>query len=184
MKVRYQKKMLNREKVLASASQMYREFGLDGIGIRLLSNAVGLTHGSFYAQFPEGKKQLMSEALTLMFNEYRELLAQPSCIEDVIQFYLSAAHRQSVQDCCPIPTLSGDVSRHKNDLDDTYDQGIRRLLETLMAKSTQAGDSVSKERAMHILSSMVGSLTIARALKDGTLAEDFLHATQAALGAQ
>ena len=41
----------NRQTVINVASQLFREHGFDGIGLKDLMEAAGLTQGAFYKQF-------------------------------------------------------------------------------------------------------------------------------------
>ncbi|WP_341962621.1 TetR/AcrR family transcriptional regulator [Pseudomonas sp. RC10] len=161
-----------------TASRLYREHGIEGIGIQKLSKTVGLTHGGFYKQFPDGKGQLMAEAVALMFDEYHDLLSRPTTLESVIDRYLSAEHRNSVQGGCPVPILSPDVSRNKNSLGNVYDHGIKRMLKLLMSKPDDRQNTMDEERAMQLLASMAGALMIAKAVNDETLSQRFLAATR------
>ncbi|MDJ0933481.1 TetR/AcrR family transcriptional regulator [Breoghania sp.] len=51
----------NREKVVTTASKMFREEGYDGVGIAALMKVAGLTNGAFYKQF-DSKEALIAEA--------------------------------------------------------------------------------------------------------------------------
>ncbi len=67
----------NRQRVVETAAQLFRERGFDGVGIAYLMKRVGMTHGGFYAQFPS-KEQLIAEASNKAFEErdikWRELV--------------------------------------------------------------------------------------------------------------
>ena len=51
----------NRQSVINVASRLFRERGFDGIGLKDLMEAAGLTQGAFYKQF-ESKEDLAVEA--------------------------------------------------------------------------------------------------------------------------
>ena len=51
----------NRQTVIDVASQLFREHGFDGIGLKDLMKAAGLTQGAFYKQF-ESKEDLAAQA--------------------------------------------------------------------------------------------------------------------------
>ena len=67
MKVTKEQSSLNKEKILSAASRLYREHGIDGIGIGELAKSAGLTHGSFYRQFPNGKEEFVAAAVSRIF---------------------------------------------------------------------------------------------------------------------
>lgn len=174
MKVTKEQSTLNREKILVAASKLYREHGIDGIGIGELSKSVGLTHGGFYRQFPEGKEQLVSDAIARTFDEYCELWSSKRSAKSIVKGYLSNDHLQNKQDGCPMPTLAADVARMGGAVSETYTDGLRRMLAVIMEKKNGDSDRTSEERAMQMMSSMAGALLIARASSDPALAKKFM----------
>ena len=51
----------NRERILDVATMLFRERGIDGIGVADLMKAAGLTHGGFYGHF-KSKEDLVAQA--------------------------------------------------------------------------------------------------------------------------
>ena len=51
MKVSREQAAANRERILDVATRLFRERGLDGIGVADLMREAGLTHGGFYGHF-------------------------------------------------------------------------------------------------------------------------------------
>jgi TetR/AcrR family transcriptional repressor of nem operon len=176
MKVTKEQRLLNKEKILTAASRLYREHGIEGIGIGELSKSVGLTHGGFYRQFPEGKEQLVSEAIERTFDEYRDRWQNQHSISEVVQDYVTREHRDNQQDSCPIPTLAADVARIGGSASEAYTKGVRRLLATLMEKQGDLADGTSEERALQILASISGAMIIAKASSDPELADKLMAA--------
>jgi len=58
----------NRERVLRTASEMFRKDGYDGTGIAALMKASGMTNGAFYKQF-DSKEALIAEATAQALTE-------------------------------------------------------------------------------------------------------------------
>lgn len=176
MKVTKEQRLLNKEKILTAASRLYREHGIEGIGIGELSKSVGLTHGGFYRQFPEGKEQLVAEAITRTFDEYRDIWSPLTTTSEAVKVYVTQAHRDNKHDSCPIPTLAADVARLGGTASESYTKGVRRLLNTLMEKKGDLENGTSEERAMQILASISGAMIIAKAMSDPALATKFMDA--------
>jgi TetR/AcrR family transcriptional repressor of nem operon len=65
----------NRERILDSAAQLFRERGFDGIGLNELMQAAGLTRGGFYGHF-ESKDDLAAQAVKRAMDTNRELWKQ------------------------------------------------------------------------------------------------------------
>src|SRR5580700_3195856 len=62
MKVTKEKSAENRAALVETAARLFRERGIDGVGVAEISKAAGLTHGALYGQFPS-KQALVAEAL-------------------------------------------------------------------------------------------------------------------------
>jgi TetR/AcrR family transcriptional regulator, transcriptional repressor for nem operon len=51
MRVSRERAAENRDRIVDAAGRLFRERGLDGIGVANLMKAAGLTHGGFYGHF-------------------------------------------------------------------------------------------------------------------------------------
>lgn len=176
MKVTKEQRSENREKILDAASKLYREHGIDGIGIGELSKTVGLTHGGFYRQFPEGKEQLVSQAIARTFDEYCEFWSTKKTAAQIVETYVSVEHRDNKLDSCPIPTLAADVSRIGGAASESWTLGLHRLLSVLMSREDNEGKLISEEKALQILASISGAMIIAKASDDPLLTEKLMAA--------
>ena len=176
MKVTKEQRTENKEKILQAASRLYREHGIDGIGIGEVSKSVGLTHGGFYRQFPQGKEQLVSEAIARTFDEYCALWSADLSVGQIVEHYVSEAHRNNRLDACPIPTLAADVSRIGGAASESWTQGLQRLVLTLRGRSRRDGSPLSEEQALQILASISGAIAIAKASSDPQMTKRLLAA--------
>src|SRR5437764_1715220 len=61
MKVSREQAAQNRERIVETAAQLFRERGFEGIGVADLMKEAGLTHGGFYGHF-SSKDDLIAEA--------------------------------------------------------------------------------------------------------------------------
>ncbi|NWB98768.1 TetR/AcrR family transcriptional regulator [Pseudomonas gingeri] len=174
MKVTKEQSSLNKEKILSAASRLYREHGIGGIGIGELAKSAGLTHGSFYRQFPNGKEEFVAAAVNRIFEEYQDFWKGTHTTEDIVRSYVTVKHCQDKQAACPIPTLAADVSRVGGEASTAFTQGVQRLLGTLMSKQDGDAGNLSQERAMQVLSSITGAMLIARATDDPVLADKIM----------
>ena len=176
MKVTKEQRAENKEKILKAASRLYREHGIAGIGIGELSKSVGLTHGGFYRQFPEGKEQLVAEAISRIFDEYCDLWLTKKTVCGVVESYVSEEHTNDRLDSCPIPTLAADVSRLGGAVGQSWTQGVKRLLAVLMTRQASDGLPVSEEKALQIIASISGAMVIAKASSDPQMTKSLLAA--------
>lgn len=199
----------NRRRILEAASEMFREQGVDQVGIDQLMQHAGLTRGGFYNHF-ESKEALVAEACRATFTgalaELQGLLqalgdgACPqaaadspgnakSCgdaaevLEMIADQYLSADHRDAPSDGCPTATLAVDIGRHSVLAQQPYAQGIRAYLTVLTELLERSGGADATgtgagARATELLSGLVGSMVLARAVRsaDPALSEQILGA--------
>lgn len=169
----------NRETVINVASRLFRERGFDGIGLKDLMKGAGLTQGAFYKQFAS-KEDLAAQASKRAMESAtdRWSAATGAKPEDplgaVIAFYLSMDHRGEKTDGCPIVALGSDAARQSMDVKASFEAGIKEHLEILGRFITQADGEESDGKAMAILSTMVGALTLSRVVNDPDLARAFL----------
>jgi TetR/AcrR family transcriptional repressor of nem operon len=171
----------NRETVISVASRLFRECGFDGIGLKDLMKGAGLTQGAFYKQF-ESKEDLAVEAskraLESASRRWSDAAAQKpdDPLGAVLAFYLSGDHREEKMDGCPIVALGSDAARQGPDVKAAFEAGIKAHLEVLSRLIAAAGGEASSGKAMAILSTMVGAVTLSRAVNDPDLAQALLDA--------
>ncbi|KAB0491101.1 TetR/AcrR family transcriptional regulator [Pseudomonas vancouverensis] len=175
MKVSKDKAAANKEAILAAASRLYREKGIDGIGIGELSRSVGLTHGGFYGQFPGGKEQLATEAVSRTFETNINDWRAAKSIPQLLKGYLTMSHLRNWTEGCPIPALGADVARTGGTVSHSFTAGVQTLIDTLTALADGETPEEKHQQALRILSSITGAILIARAIDDPQLAEQFLQ---------
>ena len=169
----------NRQTVINVASRLFRSRGFDGIGLKDLMEAAGLTQGAFYKQFASKDDlaaQASRRALESAFHRWSAAAAAnpQDPLGAVIAFYLSMEHCAERMDGCPIVALGSDAARQGADVKASFEAGIREYLE-LLGRWVGDGDEPSG-KAMAILSTMVGAVVLSRAVNDERLSKQFLQA--------
>jgi TetR/AcrR family transcriptional repressor of nem operon len=171
----------NRQTVINVASRLFRERGFDGIGLKDLMEGAGLTQGAFYKQFAS-KEDLAVEASkrALESASHRWSDAAEQNPDDplgaVLAFYLSGDHREEKMDGCPIVALGADAARQGSGVKAAFEEGIKAHLEVLGRFIAESGGDASSGKAMAILSTMVGAVTLSRVVNDPDLAQALLDA--------
>jgi TetR/AcrR family transcriptional repressor of nem operon len=171
----------NRQTVIDVASRLFRERGFDGIGLKDLMEGAGLTQGGFYKQFAS-KEDLVAQASGRALESATRRWSAAAAVnpEDplgaVIAFYLSAEHREETMDGCPLVALGSDAARQGRDVKASFEAGIRAHLEVLGRLISAIDGEKPEGKAMAILSTMVGALTLSRVVNDPDLAQAFLDA--------
>ena len=171
----------NRQTVINVASRLFRSRGFDGIGLKDLMEAAGLTQGAFYKQFAS-KEDLAAQAsaralesATLRWST--AIAANPrDPLGAVMAFYLSPEHREEKMDGCPIVALGSDAARQSSDVKAPFEAGIKAHLEILNGLIAETNAEERNGKAMAVLSTMVGAQTLARVVNDPDLAQALLEA--------
>jgi TetR/AcrR family transcriptional repressor of nem operon len=171
----------NRQKVINVASRLFRKRGFDGIGLKDLMEAAGLTQGAFYKQF-KSKEDLAAQAsrralesAALRWSD--EAAANPEDpLGAVLGWYLSMKHREEVMDGCPIVALGSDAARQSSDVKASFEAGIRVQLELLGRLLGETDSEEPNDKAMTTLSTMIGALILSRTVNDERLSERILQA--------
>jgi TetR/AcrR family transcriptional repressor of nem operon len=94
----------------------------------------------------------------------------------VIAFYLTKGHREAKMEGCPVVALGADAARQSAGVKASFEAGIREHLRILSRLISNADNEEKRAKAMAILSTMVGALTLSRAVNDPRLAQSFLDA--------
>jgi TetR/AcrR family transcriptional repressor of nem operon len=173
----------NRQTVINTASRLFRQHGFDGIGLKDLMKGAGLTQGAFYKQF-ESKEDLAVRASdrALESVSQRWSVAAAKNPKDplgaVIAFYLSSGHCEEKLDACPVVALGSDAARQGPKVKASFEAGITAYLELLNGMVAGPEGKKTKEsngKAIAILSTMVGALTLSRMVNDPALSRAILE---------
>ncbi|MBW9089808.1 TetR/AcrR family transcriptional regulator [Rhizobium wenxiniae] len=170
----------NREAVINAASRLFREHGFDGIGLKDLMKGAGLTQGGFYKQF-ESKDDLAAlasrramESATRRWSSVAASSNDP--LQAVVDLYLSAGHRGETGDGCPLVALGSDAARQSPEVRAPFQDGIKAHLQVLEELIPNDGAPDAAEKAMVVLSLMVGAVTLSRIMTDEAMSDRVLEA--------
>lgn len=183
MSARTEQKAHTRTRIVDAAARAIRERGLAKPSVNEVMADAGLTVGGFYAHF-DSKDALLLEALRTMFGaRMREWLAKlPDGPADVrrqqaARGYLSRKHRDDAAQRCPMPVILGELDR--------ADPRIRALIESYLGEWADAlttrDEPDGRQKALAALATMVGALTLSRALGQTRFSDELLAAAKAAI---
>ncbi len=172
------------EKILKEAAKLFRERGFDGAGVAEIMTAAGLTHGAFYAHFPS-KEALEAEAVERAFAQSdRRVYALTSEASDKKQAfldnYLSAAHRDHPGSGCAIAALGPEIARDSA-ARKPFTQRVKHIIDGMTGRFRWKRKAAARPNAIHLLSSAVGALVLARAVDDPRLSDEILESVRDSL---
>ena len=93
-----------------------------------------------------------------------------------MEFYLSPGHVGEKADGCPLVALGSDAARQSAEVRRPFEDGIRAHFEVLDGLMGDAKSSLPSDKAMAILSLMVGAVTLSRLIKEENLSRGVLDA--------
>jgi len=178
MRVSKEKAAENRERILTEAARLFREHGLSGVGVDALTDAAGLTHGSLYSQFGS-KERLAVEALShaASFNSAR--LSDAGTLDEYVTHYLSEDHRKRRGDGCVMAALAGEIPRQGAAIRHSFTDIMRTVMKQIV--SLMPARRKPEDEALAVIATMVGALTLARAVDDPELSDRILAAARTRL---
>src|SRR5262245_37037999 len=184
MRVSRKRAAENRARIVDAAGRLFRERGLDGIGVANLMKAAGLTHGGFYGNF-ESKEDLAVEAceqgLGRSTETWRAMAAKDpeAPLKGLLDQYLTTRHRDRPGEGCIYAALASDVARQDSPgLRRTFTAGLQPLIDTLVRIMPGRSRVARRQKALACLSAMVGAVILARAVDDAQLSDEILAAAR------
>ena len=180
MRYSAQHKAKTHERVLKKAAEQMRRRGVQGTGIASLMGKVGLTHGGFYAHFPD-KNALIAEATGPMLEEgvagdiaAAEAAPEGQKIRAIVNTYLSLQHRDSPE-MCPIAGLAGEMARQSERVRNAYTRAIEDYLRLIARFFPGANEQERRNRAGLLMPGMAGTMMIAKVITNRKASDHFLE---------
>jgi TetR/AcrR family transcriptional regulator, transcriptional repressor for nem operon len=165
-----------RQRILTAAGQLFREHGIDGVGVDAVMKHAGLTHGGFYLHFAS-KEALAAEvshsllaSAAAKWDEIGRMPDRAAALERIVRYYLDPIRVASAH-CCPLTTLGPDVARRS-----TSKTAVEGALRGMLDALTRVIPGRKRQRALASLSTLVGAVVLSRLSDDPELAEAFLDA--------
>jgi AcrR family transcriptional regulator len=175
-------KQATHERIVSVAARAIRRSGYGGTGVADLMKEAGLTHGAFYAHFAS-REAMLAEAAQLACAESAAAVAEVAtqatpdqAWDAVLRAYLSKAHVQHAEQGCPLVALGSETARQAPEVRRVTTQHIKGMVDLIARQSPDWGQAQAHERAMVALSTMVGSLLLARAVDDAALSDSLREA--------
>lgn len=173
-----------RDRIVDTASRLYRERGINGIGVSDLMREAGLTHGGLYKHF-ESKDALIAEACSSALTQLRTGLVHKvagardeDALAVLVNAYLTPAHRDHPGHGCAIAALGSEASRGDGPGKTALAEGVTLLLD-LIGEQLARGGAEEPDRTAHgVLAALVGGLLLSRAVEDPARSRAILRDTR------
>ena len=168
-------------RIVDAAARAIRRSGYTGTGVADIMKDAGLTHGGFYAHFAS-REALLVEAADCAGAESIAALKQvvtaappEQALQAVMQSYLSKAHLESIESGCPVAALGSEMPRQALEVRRASTRRIKEMIDLVARLLPEQESPEGREQALVIVSSMVGTLLLARAVDDPALSDSLLE---------
>lgn len=165
------------ERIVSVAARAIRRSGYDGTGVADIMKEAGLTHGAFYSHFAS-REAMLAEAASRACAESAaaaaDVVAQVppgAALAAMLGGYLSQAHVENAELGCPLAALGSETARQAPEVRRVVTRHIKEMIDLVARQSPDWGRPGAHERALVTLSTMVGTLLLARAVDDPGLSD-------------
>lgn len=185
MRISKERAAEDRAALIRAASKLFREHGIDGVGVAEISKEAGLTHGALYAHF-KSKEELALEALSYGLDEtasriYSSTVDGMPDLDLYLTRYLSKEGRDDYGANCPMAASASEIGRQDKPISARFGEGymvIVRAFERQIAENQPGSDALG--RAMVLVAALIGIQAVARGTAKGNpaLSEQVLAAAR------
>lgn len=155
-----------RDRIVEAAGRLFREHGIDAVGLVKIMGEADLTVGTFYTHF-KSKEALIREVMVRSIQARHEAFTQAlrdGNLEGVVRTYLSPAHRDAPATGCPAAALTSEVARRPRATRQAFAANMDPTLDAFAeCLSKRRGKTVSRADASALFGLLTGTLQLARA---------------------
>ncbi len=186
--MRYSKehKLETHARIVKKSSVRLREKGAHGIGVADLMTDAGLTHGGFYAHF-DSREALVIEAFayamdrsTERWRSLAETIPPEKRMAAIVESYLTPLHRDDPGHGCAVTALGAEIARESPKTRKAFAAKLEQMVDMLAEQLPDVPRKAARKQALATLSTMVGTLMLARIAGSGELSDEILGAGRAA----
>lgn len=191
MRITKEKAAENRIALIRAAGRLFREKGINGVGVAEISKEAGLTHGALYAHFPS-KDALAAAAMAEGVERAHQRLQRHARADGTpdlgkfLDYYLSSEARDNLGGSCALAASASEVARQDAAVGAHFAEGYLHLANARQQQLASQGlaAEAARARALAISAAMLGGLTVARATAKSqpALSDEVLAAMRQVLG--
>jgi TetR/AcrR family transcriptional regulator, transcriptional repressor for nem operon len=179
------RKEITHTRIVETAARAIRRSGYDGTGVADIMKEAGLTHGGFYAHFAsrdamlaEAADQAGGETIALAERIFAEV-PDDQALQALMNAYLSNEHMANIENGCALAALGSEMPRQAPEVRKASTCRIKEMISLIKSKLTgqSKSNAYAYEKALVMISTMVGTLVLSRAVEDPELSEAFRQAT-------
>jgi len=174
------RKEITHARIVETAARAIRRSGYDGTGVADIMKEAGLTHGGFYAHF-SSRDAMLAEASDRAGEETAAIAKsifakapQDQALQALMNAYLSNEHIANIESGCSLAALGSEMPRQAPEVRNASTCRIKEMVALIEERLSEQPNA--REEALVLVSTMVGTLLLARAVDDPELSEAFRQA--------
>lgn len=176
------RKEITHARIVETAARAIRRSGYSGTGVADIMKEAGLTHGGFYAHFAS-RDEMLAEAANLAGAETVAIAEQVFAntpkeqhLWALMNAYLSSEHTANIETGCAFAALGSEMHRQAPEVRAASTRRIKEIVSLIEDKLADQNQSNAREKALLMVSTMIGTLMLARAVNDPELSDAFRQA--------
>ncbi len=182
---RSEQKLQTRQRILDAAGRGFRKGGYDGIGVDGLAKQAGVTSGAFYVHFASKavafrESVIQGVADVVRGVEHHQKEYGKNWWGEFVRFYL-AKRKCDLADSCGLQSLTPEVARADAESRNAFTAELLKVANAIVKGPASVDAPTTLEEAQAALATLIGAVTLARAVDDPTIAKRIAAAAEYAL---
>jgi AcrR family transcriptional regulator len=182
-KSRSEQKLLTRQRIVDAVGRGFRKNGFGGAGVDGLAKEAGVTSGAFYVHF-ESKAAAFREAVHSGMSDLKQGLRihqqrhAQNWWREFVHFYLHIKRKCDLTESCALQSLAPEVARSDAGAREVFEAELREAAKLILEGPKSPGAPPDESSALVALSTLLGAVTLARAVKDATMADQIANGAE------
>jgi TetR/AcrR family transcriptional repressor of nem operon len=183
---RQEQKAQTRRRILDAAGRSFRKGGFGGVGVDGLSKEAGVTSGAFYVHFAS-KSEAFQESVRQGVLDVTEAIQKLQTDQGkdwwstFVRFYLGEKRKCNLAESCGLQSLASEVARADDAARNAFKQELLRVATVIADGPRSPGAPASIEEAYSALATLIGAVTLARAVDEPSMARHIIAGAEQAL---
>jgi AcrR family transcriptional regulator len=183
---RSEQKRETRQRILDAAARGFRRGGFGGLGVDGLAKEAGVTSGAFYVHF-KSKSDAFRESVAQGVADVERGVRQfqttspKTWWSEFVRFYLGTKRKCELAESCGLQSLASEVARADAASRKAFTSELMKVAQVIAEGPRPSDAPATTEDAYIALSTLIGTVTLTRAVDDASLANRIAAATEAAL---
>ncbi|VAW81938.1 Transcriptional regulator, AcrR family [hydrothermal vent metagenome] len=174
------KKEATHQRILEAVHSGFKQHGYDGAGVDGLAKEAKVTSGAFYAHFGS-KAGAFREAIHEGLSQVKELIEQlqAECGDDWLEkfseIYLGEKRCSDLSNSCAMQSLTSEVARSDDETRTIFENDLLEIVDIFSGGLFEKDGKENLEKSWATISMLVGSVTLARAVKNPDLSNSIAN---------